>query len=278
MRTNWNEATILSGKRIRLAVLGDGSDAELTATAFEGALAAMKIGGQVSLLACRPEEFKQCVAHLTALGFDGAGISNPFKAEAAHLAPQFFVVRQGLGVANAIKLGKEIYAQNTEVTAFADKIKPLKPGMALVMGSGRAARSAAMALFECGWRIKVWNRNVIRSRPFAVAFETYGKVELASTADPAGCSLIVNATPLGAKAGEMPPVKWNTAGPRTSVIDFVYRGVATEFLRSASKLGFKTVDGRELLVDQARLALEWFLGEPVPPEPMFEAIGFRKAL
>ncbi|MFI5385444.1 MAG: shikimate dehydrogenase family protein [Fimbriimonadales bacterium] len=235
----------------------------------------MKVEAAVLPMECAVEEFHDCIGRMTELGIRGVSVYNPFKSEAAKLAKQFFVVKHAMGVANALKLGPEIYAQNTEATAFTNFVKDLKPGLALVMGSGRAARSAVISLFDCGWRVRVWNRNLIRSRPFAVAFETYGKVELASSADPAGCSLVVNATPVGTKAGEQPPVKWMSAGPRTTAIDFVYRGVATEFLRSASQRGFKTVDGRQLLVEQAALALEWWLGEAVSREPMFEAIGFH---
>jgi shikimate dehydrogenase len=274
---HWSEVTSGSAGTLRLAVLGEGPDVEMNTDAFRGALRSMKIEAQVTPLDCAPEEFRDCVDHLTSTGFKGASICNPFKAEAAKLAKQFYTVKHGMGVANAIRLGSDIYAQNTEVPAFTSKIRDLKPGMALVMGSGRAARSAVMSLFECGWRIKVWNRNLIRSRPFAIAFETYGKVELASQADPVGCSLVINATPIGAKAGEQPPVKWTAAGPRTTAIDFVFRGVATEFLRSAAQRGFKTVDGRELLVEQAALALEWWVYQDVPREAMYEAIGFRKA-
>ncbi len=272
---HWREVRPESTKRLRLAILGEGTDVDLIAKSFRSALSA-RDDSEVSVVDCGTEEFRDCIHHLTGCGYAGASICNPFKAEAAKLAKQFFIVRHGLGVANALKLGREIYAQNTEVSAFASKIKELKPGLALVMGSGRAARSAVLSLFECGWRIRVWNRNVIRSRPFAVVFEPLGKVELASSPDPVGCSLIVNATPIGAKAGEQLPIKWTFAGSRTTVIDFVYRGVATELLRSASARGFKVVDGRELLVEQAALALEWWLGDSVPREPMLQAIGFHR--
>ncbi|HVT11089.1 MAG TPA: hypothetical protein VHE55_02385 [Fimbriimonadaceae bacterium] len=272
---HWSEIEMACDERLRLAVLGEGSDAQLTAAALRAVLEEVRPEAEAVLVECGLEEFPQCVAHLTEVGFKGASICNPFKPEAAKLAKQFFIVRHGMGVANALKLGKDVYAQNTEVPAFTSKIKDLKPGLALVMGSGRAARSAVMSLFECGWRIRVWNRNIIRSRPFAVAFETYGKVELCSQPDPFGCSLIVNATPLGAKAGEQPPLKWTNSVAKTTVIDFVYRAVATEFLRSAAQRGFKTVDGKELLVEQAALALEWWLGEAVPREPMLEAVKAR---
>lgn len=249
---------------MRLAVLGEGAEVDVTTALMQNVLEEMNIPAEVNALECGAEEFKDCIEHLRAAGFAGASICNPFKGEAAKLATEFYVVRRAMGVANALKFGSYISAQNTEVEAFNSKIRDLKPGMALVMGSGRAARSAVMSLLECGWRIRVWNRNVIRSRPFVTAFETYGKVEMASAADPAGCSLIVNATPLGAKAGEQPPVKWTAAGTRTVAIDFVFRKVATEFLRSASARGFKTVDGRSLLTEQIASALEWFTGQPVP--------------
>ena len=259
----------------RLAVLGDPPDSDLIRGAASAAVQAMGLPVEVLQVQCGPDEFVACVEGLRAAGFVGATIGNPFKPEAAKLATKFYVARHGLGVANVLKFGATISAQNTEVPAFTKFVHDLKPAMALVMGSGRAARSAVIGLFDLGWRVKVWNRNVIRSKPFVVAFEPYGKVELASQPDPAGCSLIVNATPLGAKAGEQPPVKWTSVGPRSLAVDFVYRSVATEFLRGAMQRGLKTVDGRQLLVEQAALALEWLLGQDVPREPMYAAVGFR---
>lgn len=268
---NWRDAEGAQG--ISLAVLGEGSDADLAALVLAAAAGER---ASVVRLECGRSEFRECIGRLTDLGFQGASVSNPFKAEAAQMATQFFLVQAAMGTATALKLGRDVYAQNTEAGAFANVIRDLKPGRALVMGSGRAARSAVVALFERGWRVRVWNRSVIRSRPFAVAFETLGKVELSSQPDSLGCSLIVNATPLGAKAGEQPPVNWGLAPPKTVAIDFVYRRVPTDFLRSASQRGFKTVDGRELLVEQAALALEWWLGEAVDRQPMAAAIGFSR--
>jgi len=259
-------------------VIGEGTEARLVLAALDAGLRQDGAAFQVLDVQSSLDEFPACIARLTECGFGGASIGNPFKPEAAKLAKQFFVVRHGLGGANALKLGKEVYAQNTEVPAFTNMIKGLNPGLALVMGSGRAARSAVVSLFDCGWRVRVWNRNLIRSRPFAVAFEAYGKVELVAVPDPIGCGLIVNATPIGAKPDEQPPIDWKLTIPKTTAIDFVYRAVPTEFLRSAGLRGFKTVDGRELLVEQVALALEWWLGAPVVREPMLEAVGFRRNL
>lgn len=272
---HWREVGDGREGLLRIAVLGDDPEVHPIADCLRFALRELRQEAEVCLVESAPEEFRDCISHLHSKGFAAASIGNPLKVEAAKAATQFFLVKQAMGVANALKLGSSIYAQNTEVQAFASAIADIKPGTALVMGSGRAARTAVISLFEKGWRVKVWNRNVLRSKPFVVAFETYGKVELLSSPDPAGCSLIVNATSLGRKAGEQPPVKWEAASPRTTAIDFVHRQVATEFLRSASSRGFRTIDGRSLLVEQAALALEWWIAGPVPRQAMFEAIGFK---
>ena len=106
-------------------------------------------------------------------------------------------------------------------------------------------------------------------------FERFGKVETIPVADPNGCSMIVNATVLGKRAGESPPVAWNRARPKSIAVDFVYRNVQTEFLRSAARLGFRTIDGRELVVAQATFAMQWWLGQQPLQSAMLEAAGLH---
>lgn len=269
----WRKIGPADGKRI--AVIGDGDENHLVASALSSAV--QSLGNPVDFVSfdCPVEEFNDAIIHLNTHGLMGASICNPHKAAAAKLAVDYFRMRQALGVANALKLGSNIVAQNTEVAAFAAKIAHLEPATALVMGSGRAARSAIQALEEKEWKVRLWNRNVLRSKPLVAFFEYYGKVEQVSQPDPTGCSLIVNATTVGKKIGEQPPVLWQRAKQKSVCIDFVYRGVATEFLRSGAKLGFKTIDGRELLVEQAALALEWWLDTEVPRSPMLKAVGLK---
>lgn len=272
---HWSEVGPGVPNRTRVAVLGEPPDSETMAAALG---AAMRVGvpdSEILPLDCQLDELPDCLAHLTVRGVLGVSVGNPHKPMAAKLASKFYIVKHSLGVANALTLGEHIYAQNTEVPAFQSHIAALDPATALVLGSGRAARSAVMGLVDCGWKVKLWNRNLLRSKPLVSLFARYGPVETVSTADPSGCSLIVNATSLGRKAGEQPPVIWSHAKPRTTAVDYVYRNVATEFLRSASRLGFRTVDGRELLAEQAALAMEWWFQKPVDRQPLLEAVGYR---
>lgn len=256
---------------MRLAVVGRGAEHDLVPTLLAAGVRGSDQKMQVLAFTVEQEEFAECVAHLSGAGFRGIFVGNPHKPMAAKLASRFFVVKHALGVANALMLGPEIYAQNTEVPAFVQCISGVEPGTALVMGSGRAARSVVMGLFELGWQVKLWNRNALRSRPFLTLFARYGNIEMSPQADPSGCKLVVNATPLGAKAGEMPPVQWTRARPHTVAVDLVFRKVATEFLREAANRGFRTVDGRELLVEQAALCLEWWTGKAASRAAMREA-------
>lgn len=273
---HWSEVGPPEDGRPRFAVVGDLPDSELLAKVLDAGFKGLDFDAEVTLLDCEREQFMDCVAHLNQHKFKGISVGNPHKPVAAKIATQFFIAKHSLGVANALTLGENIFAQNTEVPGFRGLIADIPPATALVMGSGRAARSAVMGLFEAGWQVKLWNRNLLRSKPLVSLFLRYGKIETAHTADPTGCTLIVNATAVGRKAGEQPPIMWKHARPKTTIVDFVYRAVATEFLRSGARLGFTTIDGKELLVEQAAYAIEWWLQKPCPREPMLAAIDFHK--
>ena len=101
----------------------------------------------------------------------------------------------------------------------------------------------------------------------------WGEVHVEPNADPAGCHLIVNATPMGKKAGEQPPVVWEHSARGTVALDLVYRRVATEFIREARRRGFKGIDGRELLAEQTAECMEWLIGREVPRQPLQRALG-----
>ena len=273
---HWSETGPPSNDRMRFAVIGEAPDSELLVKIFTAAFESMNVPAEVLLLDCERERFPDCVEHLNKNKFKGISVGNPHKPVAAKLATQFFIVKHALGVANALTLGDNIFAQNTEVPGFRRVIASIPPATALVMGSGRAARSAVMGLFESGWHVKLWNRNLLRSKPMVSLFLRYGKIETAHTADPTGCTLVVNATPVGRKAGEQPPLLWKHARPKTTLVDFTYRAVATEFLRSGARMGFETIDGKELLVEQAAFAVEWWIQKACPREPMLAAINFHK--
>lgn len=232
------------------------------------------LGLRVELVEVEPDatDFDEAVQSLRDAGLRAAAVGNPHKVLAARIGEKFFMARESVGVANAILFENEIYARNTEVTAFVNSISGFEPGKALVMGTGQVARSVCMGLFHTGWKVRSWNRNINKTRVLQTMFKRYGDIEAATMADPSGCRLVVNATPVGAKAGEQPPLQWNHVQPRTVVCDLVIRRVPTELLRAASLRGLNTIGGKQLMVEQAALAVEWWTGSEPPREAMLASL------
>ncbi len=232
-------------------------------------------GGEVVPIELTAEEFDPCVHHLQEIGFRGISVGHPYKVAAARVAERFFVVAHAMGVANALSLEKGIFAQNNELTAIQDLVRDVSPTQALVMGAGSGARSVAAALMDLGWHVRLWNRNGMRSRLLQTTLKRFGEIEIVAGANPTGCDMIVNATSLGQRAGEKPPVDWTYMRRGTVVMDLVYRRVPTELLRDAKLRGLRTIDGRQIVVEKAALSLEWWLGASVPREPMLAAAGLK---
>ena len=79
-------------------------------------------------------------------------------------------------------------------------------------------------------------------------------------------SIIINATPIGMKgfmADVMPlePHNFDDLNPETIFYDIVYNPAKTVFLKEASKRGFKTIEGLDMLIYQAQRAIEIWTGK-----------------
>ena len=83
------------------------------------------------------------------------------------------------------------------------------------------------------------------------------KVSLGSN-DPSGFDVVINATPLGMKAGDPMPVDVSRLSPSTYVAEVVMRQETTAFLAAARARGCATQIGIDMLFDQIPAYLEFF--------------------
>jgi shikimate dehydrogenase len=262
-------------KGARIAVIGSGLGDSLLPAILEAGARSTDLPSQVLALEVSPDQFEPCVQHLEQIGFRGASIAHPHKVHAARLAQRFFTVKHAMGVANALIFENGVWGQNNEVAAIQALIAHLEPTTALLMGAGSGARSVAVALLDAGWKVRIWNRNGMRARMLQNTVKAFGELEIAAYANPTGCNLVVNATALGRRAGERPPMDWTYVRRGTTVMDIVYRRVPTELLREASVRGLKVIDGRQIVVEKAALSLEWWLERQVERPPMLIAAGLK---
>jgi shikimate dehydrogenase len=269
----WREVRPSVDAGIRLGVVGDPVKHSLSPRMHSAALDALAIKGEYLPIHVPAGELDDAVAHLIACGFRGINVTLPHKAEAADIGiPDDEIVTE-IRVANCLAFGEEVHARNTDVPGFLAPLDGVPAGEALVLGAGGAAAAAAYALLRSGWSVSIWSRTQERAYDLAEALEQYGDCDARDLPSPSGCSLVVNATPLGLNRGEMPPLDWDALKPNAIVYDLAYRDVPTDLLMEASRKGNRTVDGREMLVEQGALSLEWWLEVRAPRDAMRQAVG-----
>lgn len=247
---SWRDAIPSEGLPQLAVVSPHGSNFGVLVSAFK---AGLHRHANVQEFLCTDTDFPDCIRHLRECNFVGAWINNPFKIQAGRLSEGFSVNRETMGLANVLDLRGGVTAYNTEINAINQLLKDLQPATALVLGCGQAARSSVMALYQLGWKVRVWNRSARKAQPFKTLFARYGQTQVLYEPDPTGCALVINATPLGARAGEQPPLLWKFVRPKTVFLDMVTRQVPTDFLRNAANRGLPIIDGRLV---QAEAAIE----------------------
>jgi 3-dehydroquinate dehydratase/shikimate dehydrogenase len=207
---------------------------------------------------------------MSALGMPirGLSVTAPFKEAALAVAGAESPLAGLIGAANTLVWNQEVW--EAEATDPDGVVLPLRDrGIAIdglraaVVGAGGAGRSAAEGLAKAGARVTIFNRDDERGRAAA------DRLKLSflplSELDPARFDLLVNATSLG--RGEDDPLPFDAERLRSGVvvIDLVYRlDRPTRLLDEAAARGAVAIDGREVLVDQARGQFRMMTGQDLP--------------
>lgn len=133
---------------------------------------------------------------------------------------------------------------------------------ALVVGVGGAGAAIAVSLAERGVA-ELALYDLQRSLGLAVAARIgqawpQVRVQLADTSDPAGFDLVVNATPLGLKAGDPLPFDARRVGIAASVVDILMKNQPTPLLLACAAQGARVFPGYPMMVHQAPDYLDFF--------------------
>ena len=86
--------------------------------------------------------------------------------------------------------------------------------------------------------------------------------------------LLINATPLGLKAGDPLPLdeKQFSLRQARAVYDMIYKPAETKLLAAAKAAGCKTANGLGMLLHQGAKAFEIWTGKPAPLDVMRRAL------
>ncbi len=219
--------------------------------------------------------------------FDGLGlpaggwaVTSPYKREAAEAATLAAPRVRRARSANTLLLRPGgILADTTDADGVVGAL--LAAGTdpaglpAVVQGTGGAGRAAAVGLDLAGARVALRGRSEEATRRIA------GEIGVGFLApdDPAPRgAVLVNATPLGSRAGDPLPFPPAEIGTAAAVVDMVYGPGAGALQAAAEAAGVLHVDGLEMLLHQGIAQIAAFTGRVPPREELRRALDAARTL
>ena len=234
------------------------------------AFRALDMDWTYELLDVPPESLAGALEGLRAGDVAGANVTIPHKqAVMNHLDAVEPEALRARAVNTIVNRDGRLEGANTDLGAIRRAVEEVgvepRGAEAVILGTGGAARTAALALEGAHLTFVSRHPDGADVPGRVVAWSDPGVPKLTRAAQ-----LLVNATPLGRRE-EMP---LRPAGlPREgAVIDLVYVTGGTPLVRKARSVGLRTVDGWEILLRQGALAFEMWTGRGAPVEAMRETL------
>lgn len=271
----------------RLAVIGDPIAHSKSPQMHNPALTARGIEAQYVRVQVPVGHVKEAFGLFAQQGFLGVNITIPHKFEALDAVDVIDPLAARLGAVNtlAIRDGR-LWGYNTDGPGFLRSVREafgteVRDLRVLILGAGGGAgRAVAVQCVLAGCRhLLLANRTESKLTPLldelrsltteAVVLETCSLDHEPLAARLAEVDLLVNATSVGMKAGDVPLLPQGCLESRHLVHDMVYRSDGpTDLIQQATRAGAKHADGMSLLLHQGAISFEHWFGGDAPLEVM----------
>lgn len=274
---------------VKLAVFGDPVAHSRSPQMHNPALAARGIEGQYVRLAVPPERFKEAIQYCRAAGLVGVNCTIPHKFAALEVADIVDPTARRLGAVNTLVFREDgaLVGYNTDGPGLAAALEetfatPLAHLQVLILGAGGGAGRAAAVQCALAGCAHLLLANRTRAKLEALAAElTEGpdallepsRITLLTEPDLRAADLIINATPLGMKVSDPPPVDLTQWESRHLAYDMVYSPPETPFLKSAREDGARTGNGLSMLLHQGAASFVHWFGGAAPLEEMRQGLS-----
>lgn len=264
----------------KLAIIGYPLSHSMSKVIQETALKSCGLSGTYDVLPTEPENLIARIKRLKVEGYHGFNVTIPHKVPITLFLSKFDTNANLIGSVNTVKIteDKNLEGSNTDIYGFVraipDDVKAnLKDKMAVVLGTGGAARAICAGLVSLGVSmITFYSRNIIDSHPHVEILRQKfpkTKIELKPYSlldNLKGYKILVNTTPVGMKnflEGASPIDYEVVKGLDDDVLvyDIVYNPVKTRLIKHAEFCGKRYVGGLDMLVYQAEKAFEIWTGQ-----------------
>ena len=264
--------------KYKLGIIGYPLGHSISPIIQRAAFEAMGLDVEYDVMETSAEDLVNRLKYLVSNGYNGFNVTIPLKIPISFFVNDMDDYANIAGCINTVKITdkKEKVGYNTDIYGFKNALPKdvdLRGKSACILGTGGAARAAAVGLAEKGIsHIHFYTRNIInaesginylRDKFKNVGFESHQIQNVVSMPETA---IVVNATPVGMKgfaADEQPLSDYviSSLDKSTIVYDIVYNPLTTKFLKSAQKSGLRTVEGLDMLLYQAQRAIQLWTGE-----------------
>jgi shikimate dehydrogenase len=238
------------------------------------------IAALVVPMGCKAEHFAHFLPSVFNLeNMGGALITMPHKVSVVDLLDEVTPMVRVAGACNAVKKGVDgrLYGDMFDGEGFVRGVQrkgfDVAGKRALVVGTGGVGSAIVASLARAGvGELGIFDLNRANCDALAERIrENYPHVRVSTGSnDPDGFDLVVNATPLGMKAGDPLPVDVNRLCAKAFVGEVVMAQEVTAFLAAAQARGCRTQVGRDMLFEQIPAYLEYFNLPTTTPEHLRE--------
>lgn len=240
------------------------------------------INAVVVPMGCKADEYPAFFRLLFRLSnVIGALVTMPHKIATMALLDEVSVSAKVAGACNAVRLDPDgrLVGDMFDGEGFVRGVKRKRSALAssrvLVTGNGGAGSAIAASFARAGvGEIALYDAHAGAMNGLAERIRAhYPKLGVTTGAnDPFGFDIVVNATPLGMKAGDPLPMDVARISPKTLVGEVVMKQEITPFLAAARERGCEVQVGTDMLFEQIPAYLEFF-GFPTTTADELRAIA-----
>ncbi len=265
-----------SGTRLA-AVIGDPVAQSLSPIIHNAVFESLKVDWVYLAFLVESGKVKDALDAMSVFGIAGYSVTMPHKNEVAKLVAEIGEIDEIVKVtksANTVMLRQDgsIFATNTDGQGACNAIEAntsqkIAKSRVVVLGAGGTASAVVHSLIKNGAaEVVIANRTPANAEKIA---QNYENCRVSSNLDReiADAQIVINTTPVGFnpngeqnRESSLAPIDVTLISANHTVLDAVYRPLETGLLLAAKKVGAKTVDGLEMLVHQASLQQEVWLG------------------
>jgi shikimate dehydrogenase len=281
--TQIQQAGVTGGSQL-VFILGHPLEHTLSPLMHNAAFRALGMPWVYAPMDIAPNQIPEALEALRSSNIQGANVTVPYKESVISHLDQVEKQARWLGSVNTIyRRGGKLLGASTDGEGFLRSLGPwrkrLKGSKGLLVGAGGAAKAVAEALCRSEIRtLWVANRSADRALSFVRSLiQRHRGLEVRAVPLNEGekllnrCDWMVQATPIGLKAGDPSPFSLKNAPLSTLVVDLIYHR-ETALLKEARRLRLPHLNGKGMLLHQGALSFEYWTGRPAPLRAMRKAL------